>query len=85
MAAYYVLNWMRSGQTLGHARLAPARRQRRRAGRLKFAPAVLRFCFAASRRGAPAALGVLWLYVDPDTWRCTTGCRAPGWWYLAGS
>jgi len=30
IAAYYVLNWMRSGQTLGNARVAPAGGKRRR-------------------------------------------------------
>jgi uncharacterized RDD family membrane protein YckC len=64
IGAYYVFNWMRSGQTLGM-----------RAWRLKavsdsgkpltFAPAVLRFVLGAAA-WTPAALGVLWLYLDSE-------------------
>jgi len=64
IAGYFVLNWTRSGQTLGmrawHLRAVSD------SGRpLKFAPAVLRFICALAA-WAPAALGVLWLYVDPE-------------------
>jgi uncharacterized RDD family membrane protein YckC len=63
-AAYYILNWMRSGQTLG------MRAWRLRAvgasGRpLRFGAAVLR-CIFGFFAWAPAALGVLWLYADPE-------------------
>ncbi len=63
-AAYYILNWMRSGQTLG------MRAWRLRAvgasGRpLGFGAALLR-CLFGFFAWAPAALGVLWLYADPE-------------------
>jgi uncharacterized RDD family membrane protein YckC len=63
IGGYFVLNWTRSGQTLGmrawHLRTVTD------SGRpLTFAPAVLRF-LCALLAWAPAALGVLWLYVDP--------------------
>ena len=64
IGGYYVINWMHSGQTLGmrawHLRAVSD------SGRpLKFARALLRFlCGLAA--WPPAALGVLWLYVDPD-------------------
>jgi uncharacterized RDD family membrane protein YckC len=64
IAAYYLLNWLRSGQTLGM-----------RAWRLRVVTesgkplgpraAALRVIFGALA-WAPAALGVLWLYADPD-------------------
>jgi len=64
VAGYYVLNWLRSGQTLG------MRAWRLRAvdvygNPMGLAAAILRagFGFLA---WAPAALGVLWLYLDPD-------------------
>jgi len=64
VAGYFVLNWTRSGQTLGmrawHLRAVSD------SGRpLKFVPAMLRFICALAA-WAPAALGVLWLYVDPE-------------------
>jgi uncharacterized RDD family membrane protein YckC len=64
IAGYFVLNWMRSGQTLGmrawHLRAVTD------AGKpLKFAPALLRFLCAVAA-WTPAALGVLWLYVDSE-------------------
>ena len=64
IAGYYVLNWTRSGQTLGmrawHLRAVGD------SGRpLRLAPAVLRI-LCAPLAWAPAALGVLWLYVDPE-------------------
>ena len=64
VAAYYILNWLRSGQTLG------MRAWRLRAvgvsGRLMSVRcAVLRAVFGFFA-WAPAALGVLWLYADPE-------------------
>ena len=64
MGAYYVLNWTRSGQTLG------MRAWRLRAvtdsGRpLTVARAVARFCWGVAA-WAPLGLGVLWLYADPE-------------------
>jgi uncharacterized RDD family membrane protein YckC len=64
IGGYFVLNWTRSGQTLGmrawHLRTVTD------SGRpLTFAPAVLR-CLCALLAWSPAALGVLWLYVDPE-------------------
>jgi uncharacterized RDD family membrane protein YckC len=63
MAAYYVLNWTRSGQTLG------MRAWRLRAlddsGRpLHVGQAFARFCWALVA-WMPFGLGVLWLYADP--------------------
>jgi uncharacterized RDD family membrane protein YckC len=64
IAGYFVLNWTRSGQTLGmrawhlHALTDSGKP-------LTFAPAVLRF-LCAVLAWTPAALGVLWLYVDPN-------------------
>lgn len=63
-AAYSVLNWMRSGQTLGmrswriHVVSAAGRPLGWQAAMLRFACAVLAW--------APLALGVLWLYLDPQ-------------------
>jgi uncharacterized RDD family membrane protein YckC len=64
IAGYYLINWLRSGQTLGM-----------RAWRLRVVSdsgeppalraAALRVLFGALA-WAPAALGVLWLYLDPD-------------------
>ncbi len=64
IAAYYLLNWTRSGQTLGmrawHLRAVSD------SGRpLKLARATARFVLGAAA-WAPAALGVLWLYLDPE-------------------
>jgi uncharacterized RDD family membrane protein YckC len=64
VAGYYLLNWTRSGQTLGmrawHLRAVSA------AGKpLSLKAAVLRFACGALA-WAPAALGVLWLYFDPE-------------------
>jgi len=64
IGAYYVINWVRSGQTLG------MRAWRLRAvdasGRpLALAPAALRF-LCGFLAWAPAALGVLWLYLDGE-------------------
>lgn len=64
IAGYYLLNWTRSGQTLGmrawHLRAVTA------AGKpLSMKAAALRFVCGALA-WAPAALGVLWLYFDPE-------------------
>ena len=64
IAGYYLLNWTRSGQTLGmrawHLRAVTA------AGKpLPLKAAALRFVCGALA-WAPAALGVLWLYFDPE-------------------
>ena len=64
IAGYYLLNWTRSGQTLGmrawHLRaVTPAGKP------LALKDAVLR-CIFGVLAWAPAALGVLWLYFDPE-------------------
>ena len=64
IAGYYLLNWTRSGQTLGmrawHLRAVTA------AGKpLSLKAAALRFVCGVLA-WAPAALGVLWLYFDPE-------------------
>ncbi|HEX3948722.1 MAG TPA: RDD family protein [Steroidobacteraceae bacterium] len=64
IAGYYVINWLRSGQTLG------MRAWRLRAvtdlGRpLTWHAAILRACYGLLA-WLPAALGVLWLYLDPQ-------------------
>jgi uncharacterized RDD family membrane protein YckC len=64
IAGYYLLNWTRSGQTLGmrawHLRAVTA------AGKpLSMKAAALRFV-CGGLAWAPAALGVLWLYFDPE-------------------
>jgi uncharacterized RDD family membrane protein YckC len=64
IGAYYVLNWVRSGQTLGMRAwrlraVSPAGR------RLPLGSALLRFA-CGFLAWPPAALGVLWLYLDPD-------------------
>jgi uncharacterized RDD family membrane protein YckC len=64
IAGYFVLNWVRSGQTLGmrawHLRTVDI------VGRpVKPAAAVLR-SLCAPLAWAPAALGVLWMYLDRD-------------------
>jgi uncharacterized RDD family membrane protein YckC len=64
IAGYALLNWTRSGQTLGmrawHLRAVSESGERLalRAATLRFACGVLAW--------APAALGVLWLYADPE-------------------
>ncbi|MGO9716732.1 MAG: RDD family protein [Steroidobacteraceae bacterium] len=64
IGAYYVLNWMRSGQTLG-MRAWRLRVVTDSGLALDFASALLRFVCGLLAWG-PAALGVLWLYVDSD-------------------
>jgi uncharacterized RDD family membrane protein YckC len=64
IAGYYLLNWTRSGQTLGmrawhlHAVSAAGKTMSLRA-------AALRFVFGALA-WMPLTLGVLWLYVDSE-------------------
>lgn len=64
VGGYYVLNWTRSGQTLGmrawHLRAVSDSRLP-----LDVASAMLRFV-CGFLAWAPAALGVLWLYIDPE-------------------
>lgn len=64
IAAYYVLNWTRSGQTLG-MRAWHLRAVTESGKPLTFKPAALRFV-CGILAWAPAALGVLWLYADPE-------------------
>jgi uncharacterized RDD family membrane protein YckC len=63
IAAYFVGNWMHSGQTLGmrawHLYVLDAH-----GGRLGILPALVRFLLAAAA-WLPFGLGVLWLYLDP--------------------
>lgn len=64
VAGYYLVNWTRSGQTLGmrawHLRAVTD------SGRpLGWKAAALRLSVGALA-WAPAALGVLWLYADPE-------------------
>ncbi len=64
IAGYYLLNWTRSGQTLGmrawHLRAVTA------AGKpLSLKAAALRFACGVLA-WVPAGLGVLWLYFDPE-------------------
>lgn len=64
IAAYYLLNWTRSGQTLGMR--AWRLRAVSDAGKpLKARSASLRF-ICGFLAWPPLALGVLWLYLDPD-------------------
>ena len=64
IAGYYLLNWTRSGQTLGmrawHLRVVTDSGMP-----LEWSAAALRFVLGAIA-WAPGALGVLWLYVDPE-------------------
>lgn len=64
IAAYYVLNLTRSGQTLG-MRAWHLRTVSDTGKPLEFGAALLR-SLCALIAWAPAALGVLWLYLDPD-------------------
>lgn len=64
IAFYYVLNWTHSGQTLG-MRAWHLRAVSEAGKRLEFARAALRF-LCGLVAWAPAALGVLWLYVDSE-------------------
>ena len=64
IAGYYLINWTRSGQTLGmrawHLRAVSASGQP-----LTWKTAAWRCVFGVIA-WAPAALGVLWLYADPE-------------------
>jgi uncharacterized RDD family membrane protein YckC len=64
IAGYYALNWRRSGQTLGMRawRLRTVSDSGRKLG---WTAVILRLCFGFIA-WAPAALGVLWLYLDPE-------------------
>ena len=64
IAGYYLLNWLRSGQTLG-MRAWHLRAVTDMGKPLKFKSAALRLVFGLLA-WAPAALGVLWLYADPE-------------------
>jgi uncharacterized RDD family membrane protein YckC len=64
MAAYYVLNWTRSGQTLG-MRAWRLRALTDSGKPLQLVQAVARFCWGLVA-WAPFGLGVLWLYADPE-------------------
>jgi uncharacterized RDD family membrane protein YckC len=64
IAAYYVLNWIRSGQTLG-MRAWRLRAVSDAGSRLNTPSALLRF-LCGFLAWPPLALGVLWLYLDPD-------------------
>jgi uncharacterized RDD family membrane protein YckC len=63
IAGYYVLNWLRSGQTLG-MRAWRIRAVSDSGKPLTWHPAILRACYGLLA-WTPAALGVLWLYLDP--------------------
>jgi uncharacterized RDD family membrane protein YckC len=64
IGAYYLLNWTRSGQTLG-MRAWRLRAVTDTGKPLKLGRAVARF-LCALVAWAPAGLGVLWLYIDPE-------------------
>ena len=64
IAGYYLLNWMRSGQTLG-MRAWQLRAVSETGKPLNLRSSALRCVFGIVAWG-PAALGVLWLYVDPE-------------------
>ncbi len=64
VAAYFIINWVRSGQTLG-MRAWRLRTVSATGKPLTFISALLRFVWGVLA-WAPAALGVLWLYVDPE-------------------
>ena len=64
IAGYYVLNWMRSGQTLG-MRAWHLRAVSESGKPVGLKAAALRFVWGVLA-WTPAALGVLWLYIDPE-------------------
>jgi uncharacterized RDD family membrane protein YckC len=64
VVGYALLNWTRSGQTLG-MRAWRLRVVSASGARLSWRACLLRFALGALA-WAPAALGVLWLYVDRD-------------------
>lgn len=64
IAAYYVLNWRRSGQTLG-MRAWRIRAVMDTGKPVTWSAALLRAVLGILA-WVPAALGVLWLYLDPE-------------------
>jgi uncharacterized RDD family membrane protein YckC len=64
IGGYYLINWIHSGQTLG-MRAWRLRAVDDSGKALKLVPATLRLAWGVLA-WAPAALGVLWLYVDPE-------------------
>jgi uncharacterized RDD family membrane protein YckC len=64
IAGYYLVNWTRSGQTLG-MRAWHLRAVTESGKPVGWKSAALRWLFGVLA-WAPAALGVLWLYADPD-------------------
>ena len=64
VVGYYLLNWLRSGQTLG-MRAWHLRAVADSGKPMALKAAALRILFGALA-WAPAALGVLWLYADPE-------------------
>jgi uncharacterized RDD family membrane protein YckC len=64
IAGYYALNWLRSGQTLG-MRAWRIRTVSASGNPMTWKAAILRIAFGFLA-WAPAALGVLWLYLDPE-------------------
>jgi uncharacterized RDD family membrane protein YckC len=64
IAGYYLLNWTRSGQTLG-MRAWHLRAVTESGKPVGWKAAALRFVFGILA-WAPAALGVLWLYADSE-------------------
>jgi uncharacterized RDD family membrane protein YckC len=64
VAGYYLVNWLRSGQTLG-MRAWQLRAVSDTGTPVRLRSAILRLIFGFFA-WAPAALGVLWLYVDPE-------------------
>ena len=64
IAGYYALNWLRSGQTLG-MRAWRIRTVNASGNPMTWKAAILRIAFGFLA-WAPAALGVLWLYLDPE-------------------
>ena len=64
IATYYILNWIRSGHTLG-MRAWHLRAVDDRGRRMNAQSAALRF-LCGFLAWPPLGLGVLWLYLDPD-------------------
>ena len=64
IGAYYLINWMRSGQTLG-MRAWRLRVVSDLGRRVTLEAALMRFV-CGILAWTPAAAGVLWLYLDPD-------------------
>ena len=64
VGGYYSINWVRSGQTLG-MRAWHLRAVSEQGKPMSWKAAALR-CVLGLLAWAPAALGVLWLYADPE-------------------